>query len=66
MSEISTDSNAVINDLLEQIKQLIAANTVLRVNVATAVDRIETLEKELIKAAGEARQAAAPEMQQND
>ena len=66
MSEISTDSNAVINDLLDQIKQFIAANTVLRVNLNTAVERIEALEAELKKAVHEAEHAVAAKMHTDD
>jgi len=53
MSDIGVDPNAVINDLLEQVKQLTAANTVLRVNLNTAVERIQTLEQELVTAVSE-------------
>lgn len=34
--ETNIDPNAIVEDLLEQIKQLTAANTVLRVNLNTA------------------------------
>ena len=42
--ETNIDPNAIVEDLLEQIKQLTAANTVLRVNLNTAQRAIAELQ----------------------
>lgn len=44
--ETNIDPNAIVEDLLEQIKQLTAANTVLRVNLNTAQRVIVELQEQ--------------------
>lgn len=44
--ETNIDPNAIVEDLLEQIKQLTAANTVLRVNLNTAQRVIAELQEQ--------------------
>lgn len=57
--ETNIDPNAIVEDLLEQIKQLTAANTVLRVNLNTAQRVIAELQEQAALAEEETPKASA-------
>lgn len=48
--ETNVDPNEIVNDLLEQIKQLTAANTVLRVNLNTTQRALSELQEQAVLA----------------
>ena len=56
--ETNVDPNEIVNDLLEQIKQLTAANTVLRVNLNTTQRALSELQEQAVLAEQETTKAS--------